>query len=371
MQKIIFKFFVLTVLLNSPAISQLQFNYPARLGQVSTGWQHCSWTLERGPRKTEISETIFPLAATSPITDNLTLVFFTAHTGAVLNSDQRLDGLADGKIKAFYQIIPHQLLLNLGVSLPYGKNQLSPAEYQVADFLFEQILGFGVNRFGEGLDWDVGLSAAFPVGHAMNLGFGLGYLAKGEFEYLTGTPQTYQPGNEFSGTLGLDFSQDSLFVRGDLLTKFYTRDRLAGADFFQQGSQIELTARGNYTTFPWHFSLLGRWLLKNENDFFQSRELIPIEGVNFIKNSLFGYFNIAYRLRQPVAIFSELTLSRFGESDLQIGDATLFSGGGGLEYKFAEKMLANFHVNYMFGTAESGDLTLHGWDSRCGIQFRF
>lgn len=359
------------LLFHSPAFAQLQFNYPARLGQVSTGWQHRSWTLERGSQKTEISETIFPLAATSEISDNFTLVFFTAHAGAVLNSDQQLQGLADGKIKAFYQIIPHQLLLNLGISLPYGKNQLTTSEFQVADFLFEQILGFGVNRFGEGLDWDLGVSAAFPVARSMNLGIGLGYLAKGEFEYLTGTTQTYQPGNEYLGTIGLDFRQDSLFARGDLLAKFYSRDLVAGADFIQQGSQIEVTAQGKYTTFPWCFSLLSRWLLKNENDFFQSSELIPVEGVNFIKNSVFGYFDIAYRFRRPVAIFGEVTLSRFGESDLQIGDATLFSGGGGLEYKFGEKMLANFHFNYLFGTAAAGDLTLHGWDSRCAIQFRF
>jgi hypothetical protein len=370
MKRMTYTFFILTWFISSPAISQIQFNYPARCAQVNSGIHHRGWTLERAGTKTKISETIFPLSATSQVTDNLSLVFFTSHAGAVLNSDQTLEGIADGKMKAFYQIIAHQLMVNLGCSLPYGKNKLTTTEFEVADYLFEQILGFGVNRFGEGLDLDVGLSGAVPVGPSANLGIGLGYLAKGEFEYLEATPQTYQPGNELSVSIGLDFNHDSLFVRGDILSKFYSRDKLTGDDFFQQGSQIEWSALAAFAAYPLRFSFLGRYLRKNENEFFQTTEFLPGAGANFIRNSASGQLNLYYHQR-PLAIFGELGFSRFGESELQLGDASIFTSGGGIQFKFAEKILASLQLKYLFGTAQAGELTLRGWDGSLGIQIRF
>lgn len=368
-RKILLYLFVL--IFCSQATAQIQFNYPARFAKFTTGLHHRSWTLEQNGEETEIAETVFPLSTASQLTDNLSLLFYTAHANAILNSDQNLQGTVDGKLKAFYQIIPHKLLLNLGCTLPYGKNKFTATEFEVADYLFEQILGFGVNRFGEGFDFDFGVSGAIPLGRHLNAGAGLGYLAKGEFEYLESARQKYQPGNEFTLTVGLDFKRDSLFVRGDILTKFYSSDKLAGDDFFQQGTQVEFSSLTQLNAFPLRWQLSGHYVWKNDNEFFQTLNLLPVEGANFIQNSFFGKLNIFYNLKVPVAVSGEFGLHYFGKSELQLGNASIFTIGGGVQYKFSEQVLASLKLKYLTGTAQEGDLAMSGWDSSLAIHFRY
>ena len=363
--------FILTIFFCTRGVAQIQFKYPARFAQLNSGVFYRGWTLDRDGEKSEISETIFPLSVTSQFTDNLSLLFFTSHAGAVLNSGPELQGVVDGKVKAFYKIIPQTLLLNLGCSLPYGKNKFSSTEFEVANYLFEQILGFGVNRFGEGFDLDFGLSGAVPLGTRLNLGAGLGYLVKGEFEYLESTSQKLKPGNELSLTIGIDFSQDSLFIRGDILTKVYSRDKLAGDDFFQQGAQIEISSLAEYAAFPLRLRLLGRYIWKNDNQMFQTSEFLPFENANFIQNSFLSQFNVFYNFIQPLALFGEIGFQAFGASELQLGNASIVTIAGGLQYNFAEHALASLKLKYLTGSALEGNMAMRGREGSLGIQFRF
>jgi len=369
-----FKFKCLLILIGwfLNASAQPGFNYPARLATISTGAWYRSWTITIDNQRYQISEQAYPLQINSPVTDQLSLIFSTSYANAILsqNTREQLPGLADGKIAAFYQIIPHHLLLNLGGSVPYGKNQFNAEQMTVAEILYENVLNFRYNRFGEGFDVDLGLATAFQAGRHFTFGLGTAYLRKGEYKYFETSDSKYKPADEISFNLGIDFQRDSLLVRFDWLGKLYTKTYLEGQPFFQQGNQTEFAGYCEMQFFPFTLNLALKEVLKQANEFYEPVTNFFLQGENFINNSFFSKAILYYQTSPSLALSALFGFDHFGDSDLQLGNARIFSSGIGLKQKFSEKILTDLQIQYLNGSALKGEMMLSGWDIQLMFHLR-
>jgi hypothetical protein len=368
----ILRILLLIWLLPTVLNAEIRFSYPAHFANLSTGFYFRSWNINEPERSYKITQGAFPITAISPFTDRLNVLFSTSHSTALLNRnlEDHLQGVADGKIKAFYQVIPNHLLLNTGISVPFGKNRLTTKEINVAEVLYESILGFGVTRFGEGLDAEIGLSTAFQLSRNFTLGAGFGYLRKGEYQFHRVSEIKFQPGSEFSANLGLDFYNDSLFVRSDFLFKTYTTDKLDAKAYLKQGIQLEFTSRFNYQNFPLQLNLLIKHVYKANNKFYGSPDYFLSEGMNFIDHSSWLKTSLMYHLNGQQAFSAKLGLNRFGKSDLQWGDALIFNGGLGIHRKISEYVIARIEAQYLRGNAVKNTIKINGWDFSMVFSFR-
>lgn len=373
MHRWIFRTGVIVSLLLEIGWAQPRFQYPTRYVNFSTGMWYRHWTIRHQAQDYHVSELLFPLQVMSPITDRLNLSFSTSQATAILNQTSRnsLAGLADGKIKAYYELMEHHLLLNVGCSLPYGKNRFTQTEIDVAEWLHENILGFGLKRFGEGFDVDAGLAGAFQVGSYFTLGMGAGYVVKGEYEFFHQSDYKVKPGNEFSLNLGADFEKDSVFVRGDFLFKAYGADKYNATPFLKQGEQFECYGLFAVRSYPIRFVLSLRNIIKQDNALKGTVTRYLLEGQNFIDNSFWSQANLYYVRSNRLAFFGKVNFNKFGQSDLQLGDAWIMGSGLGLNYKFSEPFMTTLEWQYLNGAALNGDMTLRGWDANLMVMFNF
>lgn len=359
-------FLFIAVWLNTANLldAAVQFNYPAHLGTLSSGFYFRSWSIQEGDNYYRISQAAFPLTTVSPITNKINLLFATSHSTALMNRnlEDGLQGIADGKIKAFYQIIPNHLLLNGGISIPFGKNRLSTEEINVAEVLYESVLGFGVTRFGEGLDSEFGVSSAFRLTNTITIGAGLGFLNKGEYEFHKNSPITFKPGNEYSFSIGIDLNSDSLFFRNDILYKSYSTDKLDSEPYLKQGTQFEITSRMSYRIFPATINFLVKHVYKSDNQFYGSLNYYLTDDLNFIDNSTWLKMSIEYQKSSSLAFIARFGVNRFGKSAIQWGDATIYSAGLGLQKKISEYFMGRIESQVLEGSAQNNFIQLSGWD---------
>lgn len=356
------------------SLAQPQFNYPPHYVDFLSEVSFRTWTIKESGQTRTISQTAFPLSSASPLMDNLSLFFSTLHSNALLkssSSEDALSGLADGKFKLFYQPIPHRVLLDIGCSVPYGRNLMTAKEMDVAEIIFENVLGFEASRFGEGFDVDLGCATAFQAGHYLTFGAGLGYLMKGEYEFLKFSEMTFQPGNELSLNMGIDLKTDSVFLRTDFLFKTYARDKLNAENFFKQGDQFELSGLFVVQSHPFKFNLSVKNIIKRSNRLSGEIDYYPLEGKNFIDNSLYSKAILFYNFNRTLSIFGNFGFNKFGDSDLQMGNAWVVSSGLGMGKKFSQRFMTKVEVSYLNGTASQGDITLRGWAGKLSLHFRY
>lgn len=355
------------------AWSQPYFRYPERYAHISTGIWYRTLTLKQDTSEYSISQIVTPLTVMNPITDKFKLIFSTSYAGALFqqNYDRQLNGMTDGKLKAFYYLIEEHLLFNFGINIPYGKNQFTSREAVVAEQLYENIFGFGVKRYGEGLDFDIGISTAARLGNFLVLGGGIGYLLRGSYHFAEKSSLELKPGDEISFNLGLDFESDSIFIRTDLLFRHFLCDRIDQKSFFQQGNQYEWSSYFILRQHPFIFNLSLKNIFKTDNKFFNQFQIFQYEGKKFVNNSFYSQFKIHYSLSSAQSFWTKLGYNKFGHGDLQLGDASLFNSGAGVQRKFSENFIMGIEFQYLFGSALNNKLDIHGWDGMMTCQLRF
>jgi hypothetical protein len=356
-----------------PTWSQPYFRYPERYTNISTGVWYRTLTLKQDSSEYSISQIISPLTVVNPITNKFKLLFSTSYAGALFqqNFDRQLNGMTDGKLKAFYYLIEDHLLLNFGISVPYGKNQFNVREAMVAEQLYENIFGFGVKRYGEGLDFDSGISTAYKLGNYFIFGGGIGYLLRGAYNFAENSSLQLKPGDEITLNLGLDFESDSVFIRTDLLLRAFSSDKIEQNSFFQQGNQYEWSGYLVLRQHPFIFNFSLKNIFKEDNKFFNRFQIYQYEGKKFVNNSFYSQFKIHYNLSPVQSFAAKFGYNKFGHGDLQLGDASLIYSGAGAQRKFSENFIIGIEFQYLFGSALNKKLAIQGWDGMMNCQFRF
>lgn len=149
-----------------------------------------------------------------------------------------LSGLADVQLSGNYYLESANLVFSLGVGIPSGKKKLTPTEFLTSMLLTNNVFRLQVPHFGTGFNFAPGLVWAIPVNDDFVLGLGATYQYRGSFSPLEGFG-SYDPGDEVSGTVGLDIRIDETSsLSADVIYTYYNKDKVDGLQIFAPGGKV-------------------------------------------------------------------------------------------------------------------------------------
>lgn len=360
---------VFLIFVVSNIYAQPRFQFPIEKVNLTPQFYFQSWKI----RGTTVSQLFTPIRILSPINQNIDLLFLSGSAFSNLDdgNDSSLNGLVDSRIRVAIKLNDYRWLINLGVNLPSGKNSLNSVETDVNNFLTETILGFPVKRYGRGFDIDLGSAYAWSISEKTVIGVGFGYLKRGSYGFQSGDSQKFRPGDEFSMTVQLNFEHEDFSIYGNVLTKFFQRDKIDDRDVFKEGPQFELEGRivlPLLRNFGLQFAFKN--VVKLDNESFDPQGVPGQLKVDFVGNSFWLTNHFFYNLSQNFSIGTLFNLSIFGDSDVQLGNAHIISVGPSFSFKSSEHLILSGSFTYATGKAENSTLELQGISAVAGLSFR-
>ncbi len=88
-----------------------------------------------------------------------------------------LNGIGDLKTKISYSMFNNRILTTLGMSFPIGLSRLDKDQIEVANVIYDEVLGFNVNKLGGGFEFNPGIVFAMDSG-AIGTSVSASYLLK-------------------------------------------------------------------------------------------------------------------------------------------------------------------------------------------------
>jgi len=307
----------------------------------------------------DISQTSIRTTITAFVTPALSVV---VSGGAGLSDLQgfagasEAQGLTDTRVKLFYRIAGGRVLLGAGVVAPTGLHSLEPDELSTAAGVWSPLLGFPLKRLGEGWGGDVSGSVAFPLGDRTTLGLGAGYYARGEYDLSANPVSQYRPGNEISSTAAFDFIEERTGLRLALALRSFAADRLNGADYIDQGDQIEGTARFWWRGDRLGMALTGHAVAKGDNRFFVSAARGAATAEDPGGRSVFFGGRLSWQASGRLSIFGEATGGLFTdyEAALVPVNGRSWTAGPGLGWQPGPNLETSVRFALTGGSAEDG-----------------
>lgn len=352
--------------------AQPRFNYPTEHIKVGPQFSFQRWTLKDSLGERSIEQIFTPISVYFPVNDNLDFYFSGASVFADLsaNAESSFGSFVDTRIRAAWKW-EDDWLIHAGVNLPTGKHALDDEETRVNNAATETVLAFPIKRPGQGLELDAGAAYAFSISEEVQAGIGVGYVLKGEYEFRKGSEQSYEPGNEFSITAGLNYRKNQFSWRSHLLLKFYSRDKIDGNDAFKEGSQLEIGSDISAPVKKARIILEAKFVHKNDNQPFDSIGPIPRPNSNYVSDSFWLTNRTIFNFTQQFSLSALLELSKFGDSDLQLGNATIFTYGIGFDLKTSENLIFSALMAFANGNAEHNEIDLSGLVIQGGFSVRY
>ncbi len=352
-----------STLLGIPTHAQPKFQYPAEKGSFGPRFYFQTWRLNSSAGNATIRAFFTPLFVAIPLSSKFDLSISGAVASSSLKSgtSQTLQGLVDTKIHGIMKFNDYHWLLHFGLNLPTGKNALEAQEAKVNNVLTETVLGFPLKRYGRGLEVDGGVAYAFAVNENLKAGFGAGILLKGEYLFLQNSPLSFNPGDEVSVTGGFDFKKNNLVTRWNLLAKIFQKDQINGQAAFKEGTQIEAEGIITFSGKKFAAAVTLKDVIKAGNVTYASGgEILNAAKDNFPGNIFLSNGQATYNVSERLALTTSLGLSVFGKSEVQLGEAQIFTLGGGLQFKSSEHLMLN--TAFSFSTGEAKDVQSRTWN---------
>jgi len=272
---------------------------------------------------------------------------------------QRLSGIGDTKIKLSYSLIPQKLLLTGGIGLPTGKSRLDSSEAQVFRQLYSETLRFRIGRLGEGRGASIGLAGVHTFG-LVTLGFGTSYLDKAAYEPLDieGAP-SYNPGNQYSGVLSVNWDIQRFHVRSGLIFTAYTPDRLEGIEQFRQGAETIVENSVSYRNARLSTTIYSR-------NTFRQKNALADAGGELVKGDkdqqghrILLSLTADYRLNRKLTLNGLIENQRRLENEGQ-GKANVLSIGGGFRRVFTDSLTLEIGARLSQGYMKDDTVDLQG-----------
>lgn len=184
----------------------------------------------------------------------------------------------DTKLNFSYEILeklPVDLLVGLDVNLPTGKTALAIKDLVL--MMDEELIS--INRLGEGYNINPTLTLAKELGNFV-AGLSAGYNWRGKYDYSTET-RNYDPGDIFtlSAEVRYDFTR-LFFTRLFANYAWYDKDKLEGADQYQEGDLYLLGWGIHYNPQKWQTGFVLRSIYRHKSKFQESQGLLATEEKN-------------------------------------------------------------------------------------------
>lgn len=160
------------------------------------------------------------------------------------NAVAGLSGLTDTQLGLSYFLNKANLVLNLGINAPTGKNKLTVEEFQTSTLISNNLYNMQVANFGQGLNVSAGLAWAIPATESLVLGLGAAYQFKGNYKPIAGFVEDYAPGDEILATAGFELQLgETASISSDAVLTFFATDKLGGEEIFSAGNRIVMNAQ--------------------------------------------------------------------------------------------------------------------------------
>ncbi|MGB9699833.1 MAG: hypothetical protein ACPL5I_10650 [Thermodesulfobacteriota bacterium] len=184
----------------------------------------------------------------------------------------------DTKLNLSYEVLdklPVDILIGLDVNLPTGKTALAVKDLVL--MMDEELIS--INRFGEGYNINPTLTLAKELGNYV-VGLSAGYAWRGKYDYSTES-RNYDPGDIFtlSAEVRYDFTR-TCFTRLFGNYAWYDKDKLEGADQYQEGDLYLLGWGLHYNPAKWQTGLVLRSIYRNKSKFQDSQGSLATEEKN-------------------------------------------------------------------------------------------
>ncbi len=369
MKRVFFILCVLGIVLSQNVLyAQDAFPRKASYPTLFSVVEYRLWEKDLGDESYIIYQLSAPTMLTLPITRSL--VFDV--TSSVISSsadDKELSGVGDVKVRAVAMIMDDTIMLTAGVNAPTGKSDMSMEEIAASGLLSRKALGFRYNRLGEGLDINVGFGIAESY-EPVTLGFGVGYLIKGEYAHLEDEEDSmYKPGDQLNLTGGFDLLLSPLLLRSDAVYTIYQEDTENDMEVLKEGTRLSVSETLLLSTDRFSILLSGTYIDRGETEFLSARfggessvrygAQINLGGAAILRVS---------RLLALKLLFDGVLIE---ENDSGTNDARVFGFGAGVNLGSTSTSYIDLAGKYYTGDSNDGDISLEGFSTTAAIRVMF
>ena len=264
----------------------------------------------------------------------------------------QLNGPSDTRLSGSYEIMEEKLLFTFGLNVPSGKSALTPEEFSVANILAIHALNFYTPILGLGLDVSGGLITAHRLAGFV-VGAGVGYLRRGAYAPFADTPFEYNPGDEFSFSLGLDRPIGR--NKGIMLDASYTiygSDYADGARVFKAGNRWIVQSLAYYQGDVYGLILKVRDRFQNPNQIGAGDLVLERKNSNGneFEASIRGTINLSRRTAAHILLENRI----YSNNDYNVGGALVSGIGGGFNHWLASWLNVSLQARFYLGSLNLG-----------------
>jgi len=333
-----------------------------------------SWKMDSEENTENVSQFSMPLFVNLRPTENLRFWFADSFSATSLDKGDdgsvSLTGLSDAKAKASYSMFDRKFLITLGANFPIGKEKLNEDEFDVANILYKELLGFRVNKLGSGFDINSGLAYATSFG-PWGLSLSSNYLLRGSYENTDGKDTKYKPGNEIGVVTSLDMVTDTFIFNGDIGYIHYGNDQVDDGDSFKEGDEIKARLMATYRLSPIAVILSVADTIRMKNQIPDANSDLIAEDENSHGNKLDTNILLQYLIARNFSVSPTAGMTFVADNGYGENGAFIWNVGGVIQYLPAKNIVVNLNTRYLMGNMNSGDLDLSGFETGLVLIGRF
>lgn len=314
-----------------------------------------------------ISEMSTPFFAYLPVNRQIGITLRGSQ--ASVNGDlPGLNGVTDTQLSMSYHLESMNLVFNVGLNLPSGKDELTVEEFQTSALLSLNQFNFTVPNFGQGLNVSPGISWALPLGDNFVVGLGASYQYKGKFKPIEDMIDLYTPGDEILFTSGFDIRLGpASSLSTDVIYTTYETDKIGGRPVFESGSRIVFSEQF-YRYFGHNrLWLSGRYRSKSKNSYAVAGALLE-EAEKTSPNQIEFLAHYTFRFNKIFSLGFMTNIRSFEKTSVFPG-IDLVGFGIAPKLSFSQTISIPFQLKYNYGMYKNQDI-LSGYEGGLGLEIR-
>ena len=331
-----------------------------------------NWKLDSQNESKSVSQFSMPLFINLRPTDNLRLWIVDSFSSSSLDKSgekNSLTGISDTKIKASYSMFDQRFLLTLGANLPIGKEKLDQKKLELANLLYNEVLGFRVNKLGTGFDLNAGMAFAMDAG-PYGVSVSTSYLRRGSYTSVKDSSE-YKPGNELGIVTAFDMITDRTLLNGDVAYTHYGSDEVSGTKSFKEGDELRGKILVTFRIDPVILGLSLADTIRMKNQIEGANNKLTAEENNSHGNRLDTILTSQYLITRQLSVSPLAGLTIVSDNGYGKGSAFVWNVGGSVQFAPNRDASVSLNAKYLKGNMESGDVDVSGFEVGSIILIRF
>ncbi len=297
----------------------------------------------------KISEFSVPVVAFFPLKRNLGVSLHVSQANASADGFESLSGLTDVQLAASYfrRVGEGSVVLNLGLNLPSGKQDLTDEEFNTLLLVSRNVFDFRVPGFGRGLGIAPSITWAQPLSERFVVGVGVSFQYRASFDPVEGLAGSFDPGEEVLLTGGFNARVGAgASLSGDVSVTLYGTDTLGDVDVFEAGAKTVVTAQYRQTRGFNVLWLLARYRTRAEGSLIENGTTLDAGKLNPDQFELRGQYR--YRVHQGLYVGAHAQ-ARLLDEALNVEKTNLLGAGVSAEFTVSPQVRVPLRFTYVFG----------------------